>query len=188
MFLLSIIVEILTAPINFAVDLMFHEILEAPTEQGFQRSTEESVFAVAMKEVSAAVGNLKRSSMKMLGSVAKENQATKIESRIRSTILAPQEILDARARATISSEILLGNVSEFNYSTQSSQYFASSTNKLSFENKSRLSECVRPNDLEVVYNCSKLLEKFLADVKSQRAILQGVEALESFDKHWGEFR
>ena len=101
--IISIVIALFTAPLNFIIDYLFVDILRAPTEDAIAERKQSAVVAQAGRRVASAV---RRASVTAVGAVA-TSPAVAAARRRNAINVVPEATLLAQSRARGAAAVLL---------------------------------------------------------------------------------
>jgi hypothetical protein len=182
--LVSLVVALFTAPLNFFVDFVFDEIICAPTAEILKEKAELNSVRKAGRRMSNAVRRASITATNALTSAIAT--ATKSNSRSRLTMfkdvkvtrLVPAETIRAQARATMVSASFVSQLQEANQRYESSKNLAV---------PSATQTQTRPASTTVVVpyvtNAEQLVQLKRDLIVQRRLLFQNERA--KFDSEWG---
>ena len=178
--IVSLVVALFTAPLNFFVDFIFDEIICAPTAEVLKEKAELNSVRKAGRRMSNAVRRASITATNALSSAiataAKSKSRLTMFKDVKVTRLVPEETMRAQARATMVSASFMTQLQEANHRYESSKDLAADQSTVQARPASTTA-------VPFVTNAEQLVQ-LKRDLIVQRRLLFQNERVK-FDNEWG---
>lgn len=185
---MSVVVAILSAPVNLLLDFLFGSILTAPTADSLKASQQESAIMKAARRVSVGIRRASAVGAAVVHRVSNMKRTTSFRDRIPSvikvkvnrTMVAPSSMVDAQSHARLSVvDMLEENEKQQKEYLEKQQSVRRSSELHHSEEHKKDDHNQQQQEME-----APSFEDFLIDLKHQRSTLPASEHTK-FDDYWG---
>jgi hypothetical protein len=178
----SLLVAVMTAPINLIVDVIFHRILEAPSGDAVKIKTQDSAAFRAGNRVSKAV---RRASVNVAAAVNDVVLKLKPHKQMTALMLIPERTLLAQSLASVATESIMSVFNEVQMKSLMNMKTRHDANIKIMENKANRVQSIRiPVILTAFDEIAPLFKDLTNDLNMQRRKLKAIDQ-EIFDIQWG---
>jgi hypothetical protein len=190
---MSIVVAILTAPINLVIDFLFVDVLSAPSVDDLKMRKQNEMNQSRLSKIASKVGGtVRRASVGAIQVARKRLGVNRTNTRTGSSMQIPESTMEAHELAVVSSKDLIEERKGILEREQSSRHDNRSQVLLERHQKKKTTKAHRSDNQKGVRDSSRgeldeldqQFYEFVTDMNEQRRLLKPAMR-ERYDSQWG---